>query len=497
MLHLARSLYAVQFGLFFIFFPVVVVLYFVLPHKARWLHLLVASCVFYAVLIPAYLLLLFALIGIDYASALLIYKSAGRRRKSFLLVSICATCAMLFTFKYFNFFSVNTGWLLAGLHVYYVPPLLKLALPIGLSFHTFQSLSYVVEVYRGRQAPERHLGIYALYVMFFPQLVAGPIERPQNLLHQFHERHAPDYARVAEGLRQMLLGYFKKMVIADNLAPYVNQVYQHPAASSSNMIVLASLFFSIQIYCDFSGYSDIAIGAARIMGFDLMTNFYFPYSAKSINEFWRRWHISLSTWFRDYVFIPLGGNRVSRPRLCYNLLIVFLLSALWHGAGWTFIIWGMLHAFYMIAGIFTQPVLGKMNVENRSKIFRYFANAGSRIVTFFLVTFAWVFFRAPDLHTALELLHRCSFHPATLLADIKQLSQQVHLAFPERVPFLYVLLCLALFAISEYVGQHGSVSFRVQRAPRVLRWCLYYGAVACILFFGVYDVIPSFIYFQF
>src|SRR5678815_1064118 len=221
-------------------------------------------------------------------------------------------------------------------------PFLKIILPIGLSFHTFQAMSYTIEVYRGNQKAERNFGIYALYVMFYPQLVAGPIERPQNLLHQFYENHKFDYERVVNGLKLILWGFFKKLVIADRLALYVGAVYNNPTHHTGLSFIMATIFFAFQIYCDFSGYSDIAIGAAKVMGFKLMTNFNRPYFARSISEFWKRWHISLSTWFKDYLYISLGGNRVSVPRWYFNLFIVFLVSGLWHGANWTYIIWGCL-----------------------------------------------------------------------------------------------------------------------------------------------------------
>ena len=474
---------------FLVFFPVVVLLYFLVGYRYRWFLLLAASCVFYAAFIPAYLLILFALILVDYFAALFIAKVEGKKRKFFLSVSILSTCLILFVFKYFNFFSVNLGYLAAFLHWNYSPQLLHLILPIGLSFHTFQSLSYVVEVYKGRQEPEKHFGIYALYVVFFPQLVAGPIERPQNMLHQFHEKHDPDRSAIASGLRQMLYGYFKKMVIADNLAPYVDPVYAHPAGSGGNMIIIA-----IQIYCDFSGYSDIAIGAARIMGFKLMDNFNFPYFARSFTDFWKRWHISLSSWFRDYVYIPLGGNRVSEGRMYYNLFMVFLLSALWHGAGWTFIIWGMLHAFYLIAEHIINRLLRKATPALPHTNHLY--NAMCMVFIFLLTTFAWIFFRATDINNAFEIVRHISFKAGTFITDLNALAKTVHQSYPERAPLSFVVLSLLLFATSESVLYKANGVITVFRL-RTARWVFYYGVIAWILMFGVYDIAPNFIYFQF
>ncbi len=294
---------------FVIFFPVVTLLYFLLPHRFRWLHLLAASCVFYMFFIPAYILILAFTIVIDYFAGILIENARGKSRKIFLATSLAANIGVLFVFKYYNFFSENLAQIASLLNVEYALPALSILLPVGLSFHTFQAMSYTIEVYRGNQKAERHFGIYALYVMFYPQLVAGPIERPQSLIHQFYERHDFDSNRVSNGLKLMLWGLFKKIVVADNLAVFVDAVYNQPRAWDGVNLIIATIFFAFQIYCDFSGYSDIAIGAAEVMGFKLMTNFNRPYHSKSISEFWKRWHISLSTWFRDYLYIPLGGNR--------------------------------------------------------------------------------------------------------------------------------------------------------------------------------------------
>src|SRR5436190_15038625 len=317
---------------FALFFPLVCCLYFAAPLRLRVPLLLVSSCVFYMAFIPAYILILFLTIGIDYVAGIYIEKTQGRGRRAWLIGSIISTCAVLFVFKYYNFFMGSFvgfaqffGWKPGNLAM-------NILLPIGLSFHTFQSLSYVVEVYRNRQKAEYNLVTYATYVMFFPQLVAGPIERPQNLLHQFREVHPFDYDRVTSGLKRMAWGFFKKLVVADRLALYVNDVYGAPQSHNGLQLMLATFFFAYQIYCDFSGYSDIAIGTARVLGFRLMENFNTPYYALTVSEFWRRWHISLSTWFKDYVYVPMGGSRVSRPRWMLNVLVKFGVGGLWHGA---------------------------------------------------------------------------------------------------------------------------------------------------------------------
>ncbi|HEX8530951.1 MAG TPA: MBOAT family O-acyltransferase, partial [Cytophagales bacterium] len=312
---------------YLLFFPAVTLLYFLLPHRWRWVHLLLASCFFYAAFVPAYLLVLGFTIGVDYAAGLLIARARGRRRAAWLALSLIANVGVLAAFKYYNFVAGNMNDLLHAL-VGQPPalPLLDVLLPIGLSFHTFQAMSYTIEVYRGRQPAERHPGIYALYVLFFPQLVAGPIERPQGLLPQFRERHPFRSDDATAGLRLILWGMFKKVVIADRLALFTDPVFNDPRSYSPVVLWLAAFFFSFQIFCDFSGYSDIAVGSARVLGFRLMQNFDRPYAARTVAGFWTRWHISLSSWLRDYVYIPLGGNRVPAARWCFNIGVVFLLS---------------------------------------------------------------------------------------------------------------------------------------------------------------------------
>jgi D-alanyl-lipoteichoic acid acyltransferase DltB (MBOAT superfamily) len=335
--------------------------------------------------VPVYILILGFTIVIDYFAGIYIEKNEARKRKIFLIASLIANIGVLAVFKYYNFLNENFSFLLKGFGLSNPIPYLQILLPIGLSFHTFQAMSYTIEVYRGHQKAERHFGIYALYVMFYPQLVAGPIERPQNLLHQFREKHHFDYDRVTSGLRLMAWGLFKKVVIADRLAIVVDTVYSQPQDFNSLSLIIATVFFSFQIFCDFSGYSDMAIGAARIMGFKLMKNFDKPYQSKSVHEFWKRWHISLSSWFKDYLYISLGGNRVTIPRWYLNLFVVFLVSGLWHGANWTFIIWGLYHGVFQI-------------IERISK--RKFGT----LITFILVMISWVIFRSSSIDQAIHYL---------------------------------------------------------------------------------------------
>jgi D-alanyl-lipoteichoic acid acyltransferase DltB (MBOAT superfamily) len=376
---------------FLLFFMVITLAYYQLSsQKARKLLLLAASCYFYMAFVPKYILILGGTIVLDYFAGLQIARSQGHSRKGWLILSLVANIGILVYFKYFNFLSGALSPLVHLLHPSAQLPVLRIILPIGLSFHTFQAMSYTIEVYRKKQPPERNFITYALYVLFYPQLVAGPIERPQNVLPQLHQFQPYNWDNVKEGLARMLWGFFKKVVIADRLAMLVDYSFEHTATLSSGALLLGAVFYSFQIYCDFSGYCDIGIGAARVMGIRLMENFNEPYRAAGIAEFWKRWHISLSTWFRDYVYIPLGGNRRGKLRQKLNVFFVFLLSGLWHGANWTFVIWGGLH------GALTALLPGKRDNKG-NKVFLNYTFIG---LNFLLVTLLWVFFRAPHLHEA-------------------------------------------------------------------------------------------------
>ena len=378
---------------FLVFFMVVTLWFFRLKNQRGriWL-LLIASCYFYMSFIPEYILILGGTIVVDYFAGLQIARSEGSTRRFWLILSIIANIGALAVFKYYNFFidNIHTGFLFFGKPLSL--PLLRMALPIGLSFHTFQALSYTIEVYRKRQEAERNFVVYALYVMFYPQLVAGPIERPQNVLPQLKEFRPYNWDNVKEGLARMLWGFFKKVVIADRLAMVVDRTFGHTPETSSLALFIGAVFYSFQIYCDFSGYSDIALGAARVMNIRLMENFKQPYLSGSLNEFWTRWHVSLSSWFRDYVYIPLGGNRKGNIRRRINILIVFLLSGLWHGANWTFIIWGALHGLFVL--LLTRQVVSVQAADSGLKRMLQI------ILNFILVTFLWIFFRAENLNAA-------------------------------------------------------------------------------------------------
>jgi len=441
--------------------------------------------------IPVYILILAITIIIDYFAGIFIEKNSGPRRKFYLIISVISTCLVLFVFKYFNFFNTNLAAVADVLRLHYPVEYMNIILPIGLSFHTFQSLSYVVEVYRGKQKAEHHFGIYALYVMFYPQLVAGPIERPQNLLHQFREEHHFDYSRVTDGLKIMAWGMFKKVVIADRLALFVNQVYDSPHNYQGLPLIIATVFFAFQIYCDFSGYSDIAIGSARVMGFKLMSNFNRPYLSKSITEFWKRWHISLSTWFRDYLYIPLGGSRVPVSRRYFNLFITFLISGLWHGASWTFVAWGGLNGLYLIFGIITRDVRARFIKNIGLNKIPFLRKTIQIFITFALTCMAWVFFRAQNIDDAFYIIIN-SF--SGIFNFSGESSASLKLLYNGNI--ITSAMFIVLLLIIEFTQRHGSIREQLLKKPIVIRWAFYYMVIFTILFFSS-GAKEQFIYFQF
>ena len=478
---------------FLFFFLIVTIIYFALPYSKRWFLLLVSSCYFYMAFVPIYILILGFTIVIDYYAGIYIENAEGKRRKFFLIFSLFANIGVLAVFKYYNFFNHNLSFLLHGFALNNPLPYLSILLPIGLSFHTFQAMSYTIEVYRGNQKAERHFGLYSLYVMFYPQLVAGPIERPQNLLHQFREKYDFDYERITDGLKLMAWGLFKKVVIADRLAIMVDTVYNDPSKYNSLSLIIATVFFTFQIFCDFSGYSDMAIGAARVMGFKLMTNFNKPYQSRSIGEFWKRWHISLSTWFKDYLYITLGGNRVSVPRWYLNLFIVFLVSGFWHGANWTFLVWGALHGFYLVFEISTKNQRSKVNkflhIQNKP-IF-------SVITTFVLVAFAWIFFRSNSLHSAFYIVkHIFTGLPEIIRKLVNNQPVLESLGRDGKNDFIWALLVILFLEIVHNIQNKTNFSEKFKLQPSYIRWAVYYGFALAILFLGVFEN-RQFIYFQF
>ena len=487
--------------LFLLFFPVVTLVYFVLPHRVRYLWLLAASYYFYMCWNAKYALLLLASTAITYVSGLLLHRtqSIGLRRL-WVALSVGSNLSILFFFKYFDFAMDALQKAASLVHMQIHVPQFDVLLPVGISFYIFQALSYTMDIYRRELPPERNFFRYALFVSFFPQLVAGPIERSTNLLPQMSERHFFDADRVRDGLQLMLWGFFEKIVIADRAAILVNEVYNHYQEVPRYgfvQISLAALLFSVQIYCDFGGYSHIAIGAAQVMGFRLMDNFRQPYLATSIRDFWHRWHISLSTWFRDYLYIPLGGSRCSRLRKYLNLMITFLVSGLWHGASWNFVLWGGLHGAFQVVGEVLRPareaVKKALHIRPDSKLLRAVQVAW----TFTLVNFAWMFFRANSTMDLIQMLHRMLTHRDWYMLWNGRLLE-LGLDGVELAVLAAAILVLFAVDFLHERGMHLRQCINGLALPAA--WAVSIAGIVLVLLFGVYGVgyeAGAFIYFQF
>lgn len=472
---------------FLIFYPAVLLLYFLLPKVCKWPMLLIASYFFYAFYSPSLALLIFGTTLVSWCCAMLMEKTERVCiRRTLLIITLTVCLGVLFFYKYFDFLSESIAALFGR-----DPILLNLILPVGISFYTFQTLSYVIDVYRREIKTEKNFFFYALFVSFFPQLVAGPIERPSNLIPQLRSFHKFSWDNFKAGGKFMLLGFFKKICIADLVAPYVNAVYNNAGESTSLTVIIATLLFALQIYCDFSGYTDIAIGCARMMGIKLMKNFDHPYRAETVKEFWSRWHISLSSWFRDYLYIPLGGNRCRRYRHLLNLFIVFLVSGLWHGAAWTFVIWGALHGIYQIIGTLTYKkrnlLLAKIGLCERSVCVR----AVRRIITFILVCVGWVFFRANSISDAFTLFKNLFTSHTSASGAFEALGlSTVNLLL--IVSAFLVLLILDSLVTYEGDGD-GSDALVLGGSFVYLIWVI---LIVWLLLFSK-DMISTFIYFAF
>ncbi len=486
---------------FLVFFVVMFFLYYsVVPDRYRWLLLLLGSCYFYMAYIPKFILILFFLITVDYVLGIQISKATGHRRKIFLVMSIIANLGTLFFFKYFNFFNENVAVIAQLIHWNYPLVLLDIALPLGLSFHVFQSLSYVIEVYKGKQEPERHYGIYALYVMFFPQLVAGPIERPQQLLHQFHESHSFDYAKIRRGFELMLWGFFKKLVIADRIGLLVDHIYSNISGTNGVSVIIAAVFFAYQIYCDFSGYSDIAVGTALVFGYDLVNNFERPYASRSIAELWQRWHISLSSWLKDYLYYPLAfaGKKITKARIYLSIFITFVLIGLWHGANWTYVIFGTLQGVYMIFSSWTASARNFISRAARLVNHKALRQIWQTGVTFFLFTVSLVFFRAADMPQAFQVFGKAWYaiaHPVEEYASRASIFSYSSLGITTKF-FLIIIVAIIFMEFVQYLQAKKGTRFILENKSRLVRWSAYYGLVFSILVVGYLGAEP-FIYFKF
>ena len=479
---------------FLLFFAIVMGVYFAIPHRFRWVLLLSASYIFYMSLKPGYVILVMILTVISYYAGLQMVKTEVKsKKKRFLIVAVLAHLGFLFLFKYYDFFNASFRTLFSHYHLPYEIPALHFILPIGISFYTFKSLSYAIDVYRGDQYPEKHLGHLALYVAFFPQLLAGPIERATRFLPQLVEKFDFDYQRVTRGLKLMVWGLFQKMVIADNLATLVDSVYNDPVHHHGISLVLATLFFAFQIYCDFSGYSDIAIGAAQVMGYKTMENFNHPYFSKSIPDFWRRWHISLSAWFRDYLYIPMGGNRVPIPRWYLNLFIVMLICGFWHGANWTFLVWGGLHGMYLVLSVMTQGIRNHMTRRIGLDKMPTLRHCFRVLITFLLVSFAWIFFRANSLSDALYVVYHL---PTGWESLLRHGLKETPFLGALKLEFMIAVFSIVLLLLVHSMERQSRIVEKVSERPIWFRWPIYYGVVLSILLFGNFGS-KQFIYFQF
>lgn len=494
---------------FLIFFPVVVLIYFVIPKKVRYIWLLIASYYFYMSWNAKYAILMATSTSITFAGGWWIqkietsvkFKNKTRWKKTAVICSFVSNLGILGFFKYFDFFLANINAVLDNVGVELLDKPFDVLLPVGISFYTFQALSYTVDVYRGDIDAEKNILKYALFVSFFPQLVAGPIERSTNLMKQVRDVaniKLWNYQRITSGMIIMLWGYFQKMVIADRVAILVDNIYENFFYYESAAILTATVFFAIQIYCDFASYSSIAIGAAKIMGFDLMDNFNTPYLASTINDFWHRWHISLSSWFRDYLYIPLGGNRCSRVRKNVNILITFLASGFWHGANWTFIIWGGLHGLYQVIGDVLKPLKQKIALIDKWKAGKICRRAAEIVVTFILVDFAWIFFRAESFLDAIAMIEQ-TFSMWDLSVFATDAVYEWGLSATEFTVAIVAIILLFAVDLTQYITKQKIEQLIVKRFI-VVRFVIYLTLLSAIAIFGVYGPtfdVQQFYYFQF
>ncbi len=461
---------------FLFFLPIVVGLYYLLPQKFRWMLTFLSSCYFYMVFVPKYILILFLIIIVDYIAALTIERVDGKLKLFYLVASLTANIGLLAFFKYFNFFNENLVSVFSLFGKEFHPINLNIILPIGLSFHTFQSMSYTIEVYRGKQKAETHLGYFANYVLFFPQMVAGPIERYETLGNELKNVHKPVYQNFSDGFKLILFGLFIKMAVADNIAPYINQIYADPLKYNSYEVLLSVFLFSFQIYADFFGYSTIALGCARLLGINIMNNFKTPYLAKSVSEFWSRWHISLSTWFRDYLYIPLGGNRVKIPRWSINILIVFMVSGLWHGASWTFVAWGALHGIMLLLERYFS-ILFKFEIKKEWSVLNTFLV----LKTFVITSFIWIFFRAENFQKAKDVIK----------AIVRNHSFQW-----AQLDIIMPLLFTGLIIIFDIFLYNSRFDSKLNTLKTPYRWAFYTVLLFCLMALSGTQKF-TFIYFQF
>ena len=475
---------------FIVFFITTALIYFATPKKAKWLVLLVSSYIFYMAWRTELIVLIIFSTFINYFFAGRIYKQTDKaKRKRSLIICLIVNFGLLFVFKYLTFATNTFDYIFNLVGMDYKMREFDIILPMGISFYTFQASAYTIDVYRGDIKPEKNFLRFSLFITFFPQLVAGPIERTKNLLPQFYENHKFDLQRVYYGVQIMLYGFFKKVVIADRVAVAVNAVYNNVGNHGGLGYIIATILFAFQIYCDFSGYSDIAKGAAKVLGFNLMDNFRSPYLSKGIKEFWRRWHISLSTWFMDYVYIPLGGNRGSKVRSLFNLFATFLISGLWHGANWTFVCWGALHGIYMIIG----RLLGGLKGNKKGNIL---TNAIKCVFTFAIVTFGWIFFRANTVSDAFYIISNL-FNDIGNWTSLSYIYSTVTTIGLNVAELFVVGGSIMLLVLMEIISGEKQVFDYFRCKPYIVNVAFMAMLCSIILTMGVFYNAGEFIYFQF
>ena len=476
---------------FAIFLPIIFIIYWLFGNKSKQAQnfiLLIASYLFYSFWDYRFLFLIILSSTIDYLVGIKISNSSKKNeKKNWLILSVSTNIGLLLFFKYYNFFIdnfINTFTLLGGKFEY---SNLYIILPVGISFYTFQTISYSVDIYRNKIKPTKNIISFFTYVSFFPQLVAGPIERATTLLPQFYKKRYFNYIESVNGLKQILWGLFKKIVIADNCALVVNDIFLNYSQYSGTTLVLGAIFFAFQIYCDFSGYSDIAIGTAKLFGLNLMQNFSFPYFSRDIGEFWRRWHISLTTWFKDYIYIPLGGSRVSKIKIIRNVIIIFVLSGFWHGANWTFIIWGLINVIYFLPLILSNHNRKHIKIIQSTSFLPSFSDLIKIILTFSLVTFSWIFFRAENTNHAFSYI----YHMFTNLY-----FESPNISVPNINILKFSILIIFLLMI-EWLGKEGNYALEKfsSKWNKIIKWCFYYFILFLIFIYSKNK--QEFIYFQF
>jgi len=475
---------------FAIFIPIVFGLYWFVFSKSLKLQnllIVVASYVFYGWWDWRFLTLILFSTLVDFTVGIKLSKENGKsKRHLLLLTSVLVNLGFLGVFKYYNFFLENFTNAFTVLGFNFDGHSLNIILPVGISFYTFQTLSYTIDVYRKKLNPTKDIIAFTAFVSFFPQLVAGPIERATNLLPQFYKEREFEYSKAVDGMRQILWGLFKKVVIADNCAVFVNFIFDNSSELSGSSLALGAILFSFQIYCDFSGYSDIAIGTSRLFGFNLKQNFAFPYFSRDIAEFWRRWHISLSTWFRDYLYIPLGGSRGGALNKVRNTLIIFVISGFWHGANWKFIIWGALNAIYFLPLLLTNKNRVNLEIVAKNRVLPSISECLKMSATFSLVAFAWIFFRAENFS------HATSYIEAMFSISLFSIPE----ILTPKITMVYTLLLIPILLVTEWLQRGELHGLSIERLRRPERWMIYTSVLIMIVTFGKFGE-SEFIYFQF